>query len=213
MPTSTVCRHRLARLCESDIVVAIVVRGPGAFVRARLFEHCERMLERLHVPDYVQVVSELPKTASEKVQTRFLAAALDPTMPGVHVRGAASPAAHRRRRRLFSRLRVVGPSRSVAQAFRSRVQPGFVKLMLGVPEDQPRLGHRVDLLTLNIQVLTQAKHACFDFNDLVGGGRMVYSRHGAYLLARYVANVHAQSNLPHWPLFVVQHAVTSTEAA
>jgi acyl-CoA synthetase (AMP-forming)/AMP-acid ligase II len=76
---------------ESDIVVAIVVREPQSFEPAGLFEHCERMLERSHVPDYVQVVGELPKTASEKVQTRFLAAALDATTPGVHVRRAASP--------------------------------------------------------------------------------------------------------------------------
>ena len=75
---------------ESDLVVAVVVRQPEAFDAASLFEHCARVLERSHVPDYVQVVEELPKTASEKVQTRFLAANLDLSRPGVFVRPGAA---------------------------------------------------------------------------------------------------------------------------
>jgi crotonobetaine/carnitine-CoA ligase len=43
-----------------------------------------------HLPDYIQVVAELPKTASEKVQTRFLAASLNPSSPGVYVRPGAA---------------------------------------------------------------------------------------------------------------------------
>jgi crotonobetaine/carnitine-CoA ligase len=75
---------------ESDLVVAVVVREPQRFQATALFERCERELERSHVPDYLQVVEELPKTASEKVQTRFLAQRLDPTLPGVFVKGTPS---------------------------------------------------------------------------------------------------------------------------
>jgi acyl-CoA synthetase (AMP-forming)/AMP-acid ligase II len=75
---------------ESDLVVAVVVGHPGEFDAASLFERCSRVLERSHVPDYIQVVDELPKTASEKVQTRFLAAALDASGPGVYMRPPAA---------------------------------------------------------------------------------------------------------------------------
>jgi carnitine-CoA ligase len=71
-------------------VVAVVIRQPDTFDPASLFEHCVRVLERSHLPDYVQVVDELPKTASEKVQTRFLAANLDLSQPGVFVRPGAA---------------------------------------------------------------------------------------------------------------------------
>jgi acyl-CoA synthetase (AMP-forming)/AMP-acid ligase II len=62
---------------ETDIVAAVVVRDRERFDARALFEHCARNLERSHVPDYIQVVEELPKTPSEKVQTRFLAQALE----------------------------------------------------------------------------------------------------------------------------------------
>jgi len=57
---------------EKDVVAAIVlVEGtafdPEAFVRA-----CARQLERNQLPSYVQVLTEIPKTASEKPQDRFL---------------------------------------------------------------------------------------------------------------------------------------------
>lgn len=69
---------------ESDIVVAVVVRDREAFDVGTLFLRCRRELERSHVPDYVQVVDDLPKTATEKVQTRFLAEAFDEGAPGVY---------------------------------------------------------------------------------------------------------------------------------
>jgi crotonobetaine/carnitine-CoA ligase len=59
---------------ETDIVAAVVV-SEGFDARA-LFDRCARQLERSHVPDYIQVVDEFPKTPSEKIQTRFLAEAL-----------------------------------------------------------------------------------------------------------------------------------------
>jgi carnitine-CoA ligase len=68
----------------------VVVKRPDAFDPTSLFERCARVLERSHVPDYIQVVDELPRTASEKVQTRFLIAALDASAPGVYVRPGAA---------------------------------------------------------------------------------------------------------------------------
>jgi acyl-CoA synthetase (AMP-forming)/AMP-acid ligase II len=61
---------------ETDIVAAVVLTDPDAFAVEALIGHCWDRLERSHVPDLVQVVDELPKTASEKVQTRFLVEAL-----------------------------------------------------------------------------------------------------------------------------------------
>lgn len=75
---------------ESDIVVAVVVRDRAAFDVQDLFERCQSELERSHVPDYVQVVDELPKTATEKVQTRFLLQTFDPAAPGVFARPGAA---------------------------------------------------------------------------------------------------------------------------
>ena len=62
---------------ETDIVAATVVRDRDAFDVGALFEHCKRNLERSHVPDFIQVVDELPKTPTEKVQTRFLIEAFE----------------------------------------------------------------------------------------------------------------------------------------
>ena len=61
---------------ETDIVAAIVLSDGKAFTVEALIDQCRDRLERSHVPDLIQVVSELPKTASEKVQTRFLIEAL-----------------------------------------------------------------------------------------------------------------------------------------
>ena len=61
---------------ETDIVAAVVLTAPSDFAVEALVAHCWDRLERSHVPDLVQVVDELPKTASEKVQTRFLVEAL-----------------------------------------------------------------------------------------------------------------------------------------
>jgi crotonobetaine/carnitine-CoA ligase len=82
---------------EKDIVAAMVVRDPAAFDARALFAHCAAHLERSHVPDFLQVVGELPKTATEKVQTRFLIEALA-TGRGVYTReeaGATADAAER----------------------------------------------------------------------------------------------------------------------
>jgi crotonobetaine/carnitine-CoA ligase len=77
---------------ETDIAAAVVLADRERVDIRALFEHCERSLERSHMPDYIQVVDELPKTPSEKVQTRLLVEALE-SGQGVYTREqmAASP--------------------------------------------------------------------------------------------------------------------------
>jgi crotonobetaine/carnitine-CoA ligase len=56
---------------EKD-VVAVVVPTPGADLDvADLYRHCRGLLESNFVPGYIQVMPEIPKTASEKPQERF----------------------------------------------------------------------------------------------------------------------------------------------
>jgi crotonobetaine/carnitine-CoA ligase len=57
---------------EKDVVAAIVPRHPGEFEPASVFVGCENNLEPNFVPSFLHVVSEIPKTASEKPQERFL---------------------------------------------------------------------------------------------------------------------------------------------
>jgi crotonobetaine/carnitine-CoA ligase len=73
---------------ETDIVTAVVVRDKEKLDVRRLFEHCVRNLERSHVPDVIQIVDDLPRTASEKVQARFLKEDLDAQGPNVFSRQA-----------------------------------------------------------------------------------------------------------------------------
>jgi crotonobetaine/carnitine-CoA ligase len=57
---------------EKDVVAAVVPLGGGRLDPASLFLHCRAGLEPNFVPSYLQVVDEIPKTASEKPQERFL---------------------------------------------------------------------------------------------------------------------------------------------
>ncbi len=69
--TSTACPRAGARRARRTSSRRASCATAGFDVRG-LFAHCTRNLERSHVPDYVQVMNALPKTPSEKVQTRFL---------------------------------------------------------------------------------------------------------------------------------------------
>jgi carnitine-CoA ligase len=51
---------------EKDVVAAVVPRQGTQLDVAALFAHCGRTLERNFVPTYIQVMDEIPKTASEK---------------------------------------------------------------------------------------------------------------------------------------------------
>ena len=49
--------------------------------------HCRVGLEPNFVPSYLQVIQEIPKTASEKPQERHLQERFSPDAPGVFTRG------------------------------------------------------------------------------------------------------------------------------
>jgi crotonobetaine/carnitine-CoA ligase len=68
---------------EKD-VVAVIVAEPGAKLSPEaIFAACRRDLEANFVPSYLQVVDEIPKTASEKPQERFLLERFAPAAPNV----------------------------------------------------------------------------------------------------------------------------------
>lgn len=71
---------------ETDVVAAVVPRDMSNADVAGLFALAERNLERSHVPDFIHLVEELPRTASEKVQTRYLLDAFDEFAPYVFSR-------------------------------------------------------------------------------------------------------------------------------
>ena len=53
-------------------MVAVVVARPGQRIDvAALYVHCRATLESNFVPTYIQIMDEIPKTASEKPQERF----------------------------------------------------------------------------------------------------------------------------------------------
>jgi crotonobetaine/carnitine-CoA ligase len=57
---------------EKDVVAAIVPVERGRIDVASVFAHCGRVLEHNAVPSFLQIVPEIPKTASQKPQERFL---------------------------------------------------------------------------------------------------------------------------------------------
>jgi crotonobetaine/carnitine-CoA ligase len=59
---------------EKDVVAAIVPADASSFSIDEVFAACREALESNFVPSYLQVVDEIPKTASEKPQERFLLA-------------------------------------------------------------------------------------------------------------------------------------------
>jgi crotonobetaine/carnitine-CoA ligase len=69
---------------EKDVVAAIVPADAATFSPGEVFVACRRALESNFVPSYLQVVDEIPKTASEKPQERFLLAEFAVDAPGVH---------------------------------------------------------------------------------------------------------------------------------
>ena len=62
---------------EKDVVAALVAFDPNEFDAQDIFRLCRKNLESNSVPSYLQVVEEIPKTASEKPQERFLIEAFD----------------------------------------------------------------------------------------------------------------------------------------
>jgi crotonobetaine/carnitine-CoA ligase len=56
---------------EKDMVAAIVLKDPDRFDADEIFRYLEGELDANAVPSYLQVLPEIPKTASEKPQARF----------------------------------------------------------------------------------------------------------------------------------------------
>lgn len=69
---------------ESDVVAAVVPVDRATFDAAALLADCRHALEANFIPSYIQVVDEIPKTASEKPQERFLLDAFAPDAPNVY---------------------------------------------------------------------------------------------------------------------------------
>jgi crotonobetaine/carnitine-CoA ligase len=72
---------------EKDVVAAIVAAPGRSIDPESVFEVCRTGLEGNFVPSYLQVVDEIPKTASEKPQERFLLDRFAPDGEGIHTRG------------------------------------------------------------------------------------------------------------------------------
>jgi crotonobetaine/carnitine-CoA ligase len=69
---------------EKDVVAAIVPVDLSDFDPASVFARCKAELEGNFVPSYLQVVDQIPKTASEKPQERFLLEKFSPGAEGIY---------------------------------------------------------------------------------------------------------------------------------
>jgi carnitine-CoA ligase len=63
---------------EKDVVASIVPADPREFDAQAIFRACREKLEPNFVPSFIQMLGEIPKTASEKPQERLLLEAFDP---------------------------------------------------------------------------------------------------------------------------------------
>jgi crotonobetaine/carnitine-CoA ligase len=75
---------------EKDVVAAVVAHSGVRLDPQAIFAACRKELEANFVPSYLQVVDEIPKTASEKPQERFLLERFAPGAPNVHVEARSS---------------------------------------------------------------------------------------------------------------------------
>jgi crotonobetaine/carnitine-CoA ligase len=71
---------------EKDVVAAVVAVPGRRIDPESVFARCRQGLESNFVPSYLQVVDEIPKTASEKPQERFLLEAFAPDASNVFTR-------------------------------------------------------------------------------------------------------------------------------
>ncbi len=78
---------------EKDVVAAIVV-DRASFDPDAIFADCRVRLESNFVPSYLQVLDEIPKTASEKPQDRFLIEALQTPNAEIWVPAAGGSRRH-----------------------------------------------------------------------------------------------------------------------
>ena len=76
---------------EKDLVAALVPAAASPFDPTSVFAACRARLEANSVPSYLQVVDEIPKTASEKPQERILMEQFDPHGNNVYTENALTP--------------------------------------------------------------------------------------------------------------------------
>lgn len=69
---------------EKDVIAAVVPKSLEGFDPQQVFRACRDKLETNFVPSFLQVVSHIPKTASEKPQDRFLLEALEQNRDCLH---------------------------------------------------------------------------------------------------------------------------------
>jgi crotonobetaine/carnitine-CoA ligase len=69
---------------EKDVVAVIVPTKPEGIDVNSVFALCHERLEKNFVPTYLQVVDEIPKTASEKPQEHALLDSFDPSAENIH---------------------------------------------------------------------------------------------------------------------------------
>jgi crotonobetaine/carnitine-CoA ligase len=69
---------------EREIIGAVVPADRDSFDVAAVFQACREKLDRNSVPDFIQVLDAIPKTASEKPQERFLVEAFENRPQDVH---------------------------------------------------------------------------------------------------------------------------------
>ncbi len=69
---------------EKDVVAAVVFGAGQEADVAAVYRRCREELESNFVPSYLQVVGEIPKTASEKPQERFLLESFDVAASNVY---------------------------------------------------------------------------------------------------------------------------------
>jgi len=62
---------------EKQVIAAVVAADPDRFEPGAVYAVCREKLDANSVPDFIQLVPEIPKTASEKPQERFLLEDLD----------------------------------------------------------------------------------------------------------------------------------------
>ncbi|MNR35419.1 crotonobetaine/carnitine-CoA ligase [compost metagenome] len=69
---------------EKDVVAAVVPKNRQSFDPQHVFRVCREKLEANFVPCYLQVLQQIPKTASEKPQDRFLLEAFEQDRTSVY---------------------------------------------------------------------------------------------------------------------------------
>jgi crotonobetaine/carnitine-CoA ligase len=69
---------------EKEVVAAIVPADSSTFDAEQVFAACRSHLDANCMPRFLQLVDEIPKTASEKPQERFLLQAFDVSAANVH---------------------------------------------------------------------------------------------------------------------------------